>query len=46
MQDDLERMWKEAVRSQRYLFAGTEEIREIVSVDVRYSDRDSSRPLP
>jgi hypothetical protein len=46
MQDDFERIWKEAVRSQTYLFAGTEAIREIVSLDIRYFGRDSNRPLP
>jgi hypothetical protein len=46
MQDDFQRIWKEAVRSQRYLFAGTEEIREIVSPDIRYYGQDSNGPLP
>ena len=46
MQDDFERIGKEAVRSQRCLFAGTEEIREIVSLDIRYFGRDLNGPPP
>lgn len=46
MQDDFERIWTEAVRSQRYLIARTEKIREIVSLDIQYFRRDSNGPLP
>jgi len=46
MQDDFERIGKEAVRRQRCLFAGTEKIREVVSLDIRYFGRDSNGPLP
>jgi len=46
MQVEFEKIGKEAVRSQRCLFAGTEKIREIVSLDIRYFGRDSNGPLP
>jgi len=46
MQDDFESIGKEAVLSQRRLFAGTDEIRENVSLDIRYFGRNSNGPLP
>lgn len=46
MPDDFESIEKEAVRSERCLFARTEEIREIVSLDIRYFGRDLNGPLP